>query len=133
MVLQDCFCSSARRAARALTVRYEAALAPHGLSVPQFELLALLHGGPCNGRAIAHAVGIDAATVSRNLRPLLRRKLVEAVADTQDARQVQYSLTRQGVSTLRRALPDWRAAQQQTAQAMPPGTLAMLHTLADPT
>ncbi len=130
MLLQDCFCSSARRAARAVTARYQAALAAHGLSVPQFELLALLHAGPCNGRAIADAIDIDVATVSRNLRPLLHRKLVHAAANKSDARQMLYGLTPLGTSTLRNALPDWRAAQKRTAEALPQDTLAILHALA---
>ena len=129
-MLQECYCSSARRAARILTARYEAALAPHDLSVPQFELLAILHDSDCNGRAIAREIGLNAATVSRNLKPLLRRKLVEATVTKGDARQVQYGLTGSGTATLRNALSDWRAAQKKTAESLPIGTLGMLHTIA---
>ena len=131
MTLHDCLCSSARRAARVLTARYEAALRPHSLTVPQFELLALLHGQPCNGRSIAHAIGIDAATASRNLQSMLQRKLVCATKDLEDARQRLYSLTPSGRTLLRKALPDWNAVQRSTAELLPPATLATLHALAD--
>ncbi len=130
MHLQDCFCSSARRAARTLTARYEAALAPHGLSLPQFELLAVLHGTARSGRAIAAGIGLDAATVSRNLRPLLQRQMVRSEADGTDGRQLLYSLTNQGTLAFRKALPAWREVQQQTADCLPQGALAMLHAIA---
>ncbi len=131
MTLHDCLCSSARRAARVLTARYEAALRPHSLTVPQFELLALLHGQPCNGRSIAHAIGIDAATASRNLQSMLQRKLVCATKDLEDARQRLYSLTPLGRIVFSNALPNWHAVQQRTAELLPRDTLAALHALAD--
>ena len=133
MHLHDCFCSSARRAARTLTARYEAALAAHGLSLPQFELMAVLHDGARNGREIAASIGLDAATVSRNLRPMLRRQLVKGNADDEDGRQVRYSLTAEGTAAFRNALPAWRGAQQQTAERLPPDALATLHAIAEAT
>ncbi len=131
MVLQECFCSSARRAARVLTARYEAVLAPHTLTVPQFEMLALLHNHARNGRSIAHAMGLDAATVSRNVKHLLRRELVQGSAAADDARLILYKLTPHGAATFKKAYPDWRAAQKRAAQSLPRGSLELLRAIAE--
>ena len=132
MVLQECFCSSARRAARVLTARYEAALAPHTLTVPQFEMLALLHNHARNGRSIAHAMGLDAATVSRNVKHLLgRRQGFAARAGADDARLILYKLTPHGAATFKKAYPDWRAAQKRAAQSLPRGSLELLRAIAE--
>ncbi len=79
-----CYCVNVRRAALALTARYDEALAPHGLKVTQFSLLhAVKRRGHPNLTELAEATGLDRSTLGRNLRGLEALGLV-ALSPGQD-------------------------------------------------
>ncbi len=111
MDLVACYCANARRAALALTARYDAALAPHGLKVTQFSLLhAVRRRGQANLTALAEATGLDRSTLGRNLRGLQALGLV-ALSAGEDQRDRVAALTPAGSERLREAGAAWKAAQ----------------------
>lgn len=121
-----CACENARRAGRALTQRYDTALAPSGLRAPQFALLAqLANAGPLTRTRLADLMAMDRTTLTRNLAPLERDGLlVTESGDDRRTRVVQ--LTAAGECALARALPLWRVAQERTVAAFGAGQFATL-------
>jgi DNA-binding MarR family transcriptional regulator len=108
---RDCACFNLRKAARAVTQIYEAALAPSGIHATQFSVLvalAVADGAPLS--RVADGLVMDRTTLTRNLRPLERRGWVRTEAGD-DRRERNLSLTRSGRAALERALPLWQQAQ----------------------
>ncbi|HEX7272226.1 MAG TPA: MarR family winged helix-turn-helix transcriptional regulator [Casimicrobiaceae bacterium] len=121
-----CTCGRLRRAARALTQRYDDAMAPAGLRVTQFSLLrTLARGGPARISELAAQQLLDRTALSRNLDPLLEQALV-AVAPGRDARTREVELTAKGAATLRRAENYWKEAQEEVARRIGKTRLAQL-------
>ena len=122
----NCLCFNLRKAARALTQTYDAALKPAGITAPQFTLLtALEKQGPVSLSDLAAALGMDRTTLTRNLKPLQRDGLV-ASAEGDDRRVRLLTLTAAGRARLRDAGPLWRAVQSKVADTFghgPAGTL----------
>jgi DNA-binding MarR family transcriptional regulator len=108
----DCACASLRRAARAVTQRYDAALKGSGLKVTQFTLLqALSLLGASPQSALVKFLAIDATTLSRTLRPLALRGWIRVI-DGADARETRWQLTSEGRRKVQRTRPAWERAQQ---------------------
>lgn len=108
---RQCLCQALRRAARKITRDYEAAYQSVGLTAGQFSILAALSGdAPKPLGEIAAALGLDRTTLSRDLKPLIRRGLIEEAA-VADARVRALSLSKQGRALFRTAAPLWRTAQ----------------------
>ncbi|MGI4854467.1 MAG: MarR family winged helix-turn-helix transcriptional regulator [Janthinobacterium lividum] len=98
-----------------MTARYDQALAGSGLSSAQFEVLSTLRAlGQANGRALAEQLAVDPTTLSRNLKVLIREKLIAARRSGVDARQTDYSLTAKGLKRLEIARPLWETAHADT-------------------
>ncbi len=115
---QACLCFNLRKAARAVTQLYDAALEPAGLRATQFSLLAVLDGRDAvTITDLARAMVMDRTTLTRNLRPLEKQGLV-AIAPGDDRRTREVSLTRRGRQTLTRATPRWRHAQTGMLDAL---------------
>lgn len=111
-----CLCANARRAALALTARYDAALEPHGLKVTQFSLLhAVKRRALPNLTELAGATGLDRSTLGRNLRVLERLGLV-ALGGGEDQRDRVVALTDDGRARLRGATAAWKAVQEALAR-----------------
>ena len=109
---RNCACFNLRKAARAVTQLYEAALAPSGIHATQFSVLtalALVDSAPLS--RVADGLVMDRTTLTRNLRPLVRRGWVRIEAGDEDRRERYLSLTRSGRAALDRALPLWQQAQ----------------------
>ncbi|UCE32503.1 MAG: winged helix-turn-helix transcriptional regulator [Burkholderiales bacterium] len=119
-----CFCINARRAAGALTRRYDQALAPVGLKVTQYSLLRTIQRlrRPAI-TALAAATGLERSTLGRNLRVLERRGLV-ALSPGADERERVARLTEVGSGLLRRAMPLWSRAQSEVDAMLPDGDAA---------
>ncbi len=110
-VAGTCTCGNLRRAMRAVTQAYDAALAPSGLRATQFNVLvAIAHIGRPPLSRLAEALVMDRTTLSRNLRPLERDGLV-AIAAGGDRRTREIRLTPKGRKALERALPLWERVQ----------------------
>ena len=68
---------------------------------------------------LAERLGMDRTTLTRNLKPLEKRELLE-VEPGQDQRTRLVRLTDQGRGTLAEALPLWEKAQAQVVEALGP-------------
>jgi len=114
-----CVCLNLRGAARAVTQFYDETLKPSGLKVTQFSVLAAVAtGGPASMTAISRTLVMDRTTLTRNLKPLMDRGLVQEKKNSRDHRQRHISLTREGMIALSRALPLWKRAQNQVVNGL---------------
>jgi DNA-binding MarR family transcriptional regulator len=106
-----CACANLRRAARAVTRSYEAALQGTGLKPTQHTLLQALElTGPSPQGALGELLAIDSTTLTRTLRPLERAGWIRAESGA-DRREVRWALTPRGRRRLERARPAWERAQ----------------------
>lgn len=80
---------------------YDQALQSLHLTGEQATLLAAL-GAARSARAkdLSHILGLDASTISANIKPLLSRGLVSIVVDPMDRRAKKLSLTAEGADQL---------------------------------
>lgn len=107
-----CHCQALRQAARRASAFYDAALAPFGLRVSQFGILARLRrDGPRGIQALAAELVMDRTTLGRNIRPLERDGLLCALTDPADGRSRLLSVTPRGAALVDAAWPAWSAAQ----------------------
>ena len=109
--MADCVCFALRRTTRAVTQLYDAALRPHGLRVTQLPILvgANLRGEPVPLAPLAEFLGMERTTLLRNVRPLVRRKLIDIV--TTDAGRTEIRTTAAGRALLARLYPAWKKVQ----------------------
>lgn len=111
-----CYCEVLRQATRRVTQIYDDALGPTGLTITSYGLLARIQALGCPSmNELATASAMDRTTLSRNLKPLLDRKLV-AVSHGEDRRRKEFRLTRPGRTMLAKAQPLWQRAQVQFRQ-----------------
>lgn len=105
---ERCLCLSVHRAARTLARRFDAALAPFGISHGQYSLMMSLNrpDAPRLGDAAAF-LAMDRTTLTANLKPLERRGLVAVVPDKDDRRSRRLHLTPEGHALLQSAVPVW--------------------------
>lgn len=126
-----CICSTVRRADRLLNRIYDDALRPSGLAITQYALLATLaraNGSLAHGQ-LASRQEMAGATLSRNLKPLLRDGLV-AVEPGTDRRTRLVTITPRGEEALALARPLWRTAQERViADGREPGAVRLLEDL----
>ncbi|HEU4955978.1 MAG TPA: MarR family winged helix-turn-helix transcriptional regulator [Gemmatimonadales bacterium] len=112
----DCACFNVRKAARALTAFYDQVMAPTGLRATQGTLLvALARAGDIPVTRLAGILGMDRTTLTRNLEPLERDRLV-VIRPGEDRRVKLAGITEKGRKTLAAAIPFWREAQRQIAE-----------------
>jgi DNA-binding MarR family transcriptional regulator len=110
-VSTTCGCEGIRRTARAVTQHYEDSLAPSGLRATQLPILVALGvAGPIPVTRLAEALVIDRTTLTRNLKALKERSLVDVV-DGEDGRVRMVALTPGGQEILKEALEAWGQAQ----------------------
>jgi DNA-binding MarR family transcriptional regulator len=126
-----CTCDRLRKLARRLTQRYDDSLAPTGLRLTQFSLLAhLVHGGPAAMSALADRLEMDRTTLTRNLKPLLDAGLI-AMGPGRDARERVVRISEGGRATWQAARERWRRAQHAVNEALGPARVADLHAVLD--
>ena len=114
-----CACLRLRKVTRRVTQLYDQALAPAGLTGPQFSVLAHLRGADdVSIGELAERMVMDPTTLTRALRPLERGRLVAVVASARDRRRRVIMLTAAGRATFRRAVPLWRQAQLELARQL---------------
>src|SRR6202030_4038642 len=109
---EDCNCFAVRSAARHVTQFYDQFLAPSGLRVTQFSILARLKRlGPLTIKVLARDMVMDRTTLGRNILPLERDGLVRIEATAADRRAKELHLTKAGEKRLQAAGKGWAAAQ----------------------
>jgi DNA-binding MarR family transcriptional regulator len=116
---------------RRLAVHYDARLRGVGLKTTQYSLLARVGWlGPIRPVDLAGAMGLDASTLTRNLKPLAEAGWLTQAAGP-DARSRLVSLTDAGRDKLAQARPHWREAQNALAEQLGAQRIATLHALVD--
>jgi DNA-binding MarR family transcriptional regulator len=125
-----CTCFKLRSLTRRVTQLYDQALAPSGLTVTQYSLLAHVrrHDGPPSVSELAQLLFTDRTTLTRNLKPLADAGLVRVTGGT-DARSKAVMVTKKGEDALRAARPLWQEAQARMRARAGAGRLAALHEL----
>jgi DNA-binding MarR family transcriptional regulator len=109
---EDCNCFVVRSAARHVTQLYDQFLAPIGLHVTQFSILAKLKRlGPVTINALAKEMVMDRTTLGRNVLPLERDGLIKIEASATDGRAKQLHLTKAGEKCLLAGREAWAQAQ----------------------
>ncbi|MFQ5973910.1 MAG: MarR family winged helix-turn-helix transcriptional regulator [Alphaproteobacteria bacterium] len=107
----DCACFNLRSASRAISQVYDHALQPSGLRSTQFSLLAALaERGPMSLSRLAKRMAMDRTTLTRNVRPLERKRLIRVVP-ARDRRLRVVELTEEGRLALVDSVPLWKQAQ----------------------
>jgi DNA-binding MarR family transcriptional regulator len=128
---KDCTHDKLRRLMRRLSTHYDARLRQVGLKTTQFSLLARVgYLGPIRPADLAEAMGLDASTLTRNLKLLVQSGWAEVGAGA-DARSRLVTLTEAGRAKLREARMHWREAQSSLSEQLGPDRVAALHALID--
>lgn len=121
--VRQCACFNIRKAARAVTQRYEDHLRPTGLRATQFSLLTVLAGmEKATITELADQAVMDRTTLKRNLELLQEQGLVR-IRPGEDARVREVTLTRAAHQRLLEALPYWEAAQLEMIRSLGEGRL----------
>ena len=109
---EDCNCFVVRSAARHVTQLYDQFLAPVGLHVTQFSILAKLKRlGPMTINALAKEMVMDRTTLGRNALPLERDGLIKIEVSASDGRAKELHLTKAGERRLLAGRAAWERAQ----------------------
>ena len=108
-VRDACLCLHVQRAARALARRFDEALRPLDLTHGQFSLLVSLNRPePPTLGSVATLLAMDRTTLTANLKPLERRRLLKVAVDKQDKRSRRLTITPAGRALLNKAFPVWQ-------------------------
>jgi DNA-binding MarR family transcriptional regulator len=118
MVPEVCSCAALRQAARHVTKLYDDALAPAGLGLNQYAILAKLERiGPQTLGDMAGLLVMDRSTLGHLLRPLEKRGLVRLDLTAEDRRRRSIVLTPAGKSLVLKARPLWAKAEHRFERA----------------
>lgn len=115
-IATHCACFNFRKASRAVTQLFDATLAPSGMRSTQFTVLiglGLVESATIS--ELAEMLAIDRTTMSRTLKPLLKKGFVGYVS-TLDKRIRAVTLLPLGRRTLSTMLPLWERAQSQIVE-----------------
>lgn len=124
-----CYFVNLRRAAGAVTRLYDRRLAPLGLSINQFSMMANLDALGCvSVSALAVHMGLDRTTLVRNLKPLLDRGLVRDAAES-GRRDRKLELTEEARDMMPNAYRAWKGAQQAVKDHLGPENVRLLMTM----
>jgi DNA-binding MarR family transcriptional regulator len=114
-----CACLNFRKASRAITQFYDAALRPSGLRVTQYTpLVAVALAGSPTITQLAEKLVMDRTTLTRDLKLLERRGLVEIAPGADDRRTRVVRITEAGRQTLAEAVPLWEQAQHAVIEGL---------------
>ena len=129
-----CTCFKLRSLARRVTQLYDRVLAPSGLKITQYSLLASARrreaSSPPTVTELAQRLVTDRTTLTRNLRPLVAAGFIRVGAGPDD-RSKAVTVTPKGESAYQAARPLWKAAQAQMHERAGDPNLAALHDLID--
>src|SRR5215207_3989697 len=105
---------------RVISRRFEHALRPVGLSLPQLEVLSVLTAVDCAAtpRVLADWLAVERSTMSRNLATLERDGLVDTVERSPTGRCMNVAISARGRRTLATAERAWRAVHDELRDAL---------------
>ncbi len=87
----------------------------YGLDIPEWRVLATLgfRNGACTAQYICQCTRTHKSTISRAVTALMRRKIVERVANEDDRREFALQLTRKGRALYEALIPRLLRKEQQ--------------------
>ncbi len=104
-----CYCMNFRHMANALTKFYNSRLAAADLTANQLSLLIDIQSiEPCNHSELARCSGLDRTTIIRNLKPLIKKELIEV-----SGQNSSLILTPQGLQAIEAGSEIWLHAQRE--------------------
>jgi DNA-binding MarR family transcriptional regulator len=127
---RSCYCLQSRMAARSLTRCYNHALAPSGIEVTEFSLLAAVSLQRDQSiTRLANRLALERTTLVRSLKRLKDRGLLQQTSTA--GREVRYVLTAEGEDVLASAVPLWSGAQQAVEDILGHGAKGVSGALRD--
>jgi DNA-binding MarR family transcriptional regulator len=128
---QGCTNFKLRQLLRSVARLYDAELAQAGLKGSQFSLLShVLALGPIAPSVLAESMGMDASTLTRNLRPLIDKGWV-LQGPGADGRSRAVTITPAGTAKHAEAKQHWKLAQLALNARLGNARVADLHRLID--
>lgn len=126
---QGCTNFKLRQLLRSVSKLYDAEIAQAGLKGSQFSLLShVLTLGPISPSDLAARMGMDASTLTRNLRPLIAKGWV-LQGPGADHRGRSIAITPAGQAKHAEARVHWKRAQHLLNQRLGEPEVAQLHRL----
>jgi len=115
-----------RRAARAVSRQYGAAMKSTDAQAPQFSMLFILsRAGALSITELASKMGMDRTSMSRNLLPMQAHGLISLGAEGA-ARAREVTITEAGRVALEHLMPLWRQAQSEFVEHLGEADTALL-------
>ena len=115
---ENCVCFNLRWVTRAVTQFYDAEMRRHGIRPTQGTILTSLNAKESwNMAELSDWLGMERTTLVRNLRPLQRDGLVQAVGGGRGNR-VELAITSKGRKQIEKLAPAWRSAQSAAVKTL---------------
>jgi DNA-binding MarR family transcriptional regulator len=128
---QGCTNFRLRHLMRQVARHYDAEVAKSGLKTTQYSLLShVLHLRPLRPVDLAQAMGVEASTLTRNLKPMIAAGWL-LQGEGPDARSRLIEITDEGREKRAEAQRHWRAAQEQLNELLGIERVVALHALID--
>ena len=111
-----CIVAAMRAATRRLTQLYDEAIAPTGLRITQFHILAELErqaADPPTVGELAEILTMERSALGQTLRPLARDGLIDLGHDKRDGRRRPVKLTKAGKDKVARSRRYWAGAHKK--------------------
>ncbi len=130
---RSCLGTRVGRLHRVVARRFDGALRPLGLTMPQVEILAslVLQDAPVRPSELAEVLMAERSTVSRNLAALGDRGWVEAAEVSPTGRSMAFAATPEGERVFASAREAWSEAQASVVGSLGPETAATLDAWLD--
>lgn len=119
-----------RKLTRLMSQRYDRRLSAAGLNLNQYSILRRIGDQARTVGDLARELGMDRTTLSRDLKPLLAAGWIEPVEGA-DARQRPVRATTAGRRAVAKAMPLWRAVQDEIETLLGGERTARLHAQLD--
>lgn len=126
---QGCTHLQLRQLMRRVAQHYDAELARAGLKTTQYSLLTVVdRTGPLQPGALARTLGLQASTLTRNLKPLVAAGLL-VLGPGPDARSRLVAITPAGRARRAEAKRAWKGAQLELNRVLGLERVTALHVL----
>ncbi len=127
-LIDACLCTNTRITSRIITRVYNEALTDTGININQLALMLAIHGlyqvksGNNDTKLlknypiineVSDFLKMDQSTVSRNLRTMEGKSLIEYIIDEKDRKIRRIKLTKEGIDTVLMAYPLWLDIQSK--------------------
>ena len=116
--VENCVCFNLRWVTRAVTQFYDSEMRRHGIRPTQGSILSSLQAKDSwNMAELSDWLGMERTTLVRNLQPLQRDGLVQAVGGGRGNR-VELTITTKGRKQVEKLTPAWKAAQSAVVKTL---------------